>query len=113
MENQIKHIHAGDLMDAYKIGKLLFLTASPRYAYDEKVKKYTDEVVAVNVQCMPIEYGATPITVRVPCDAEKDLPAPGSEIRFAGLVAVPYITTARSGRSYIAISYKADGIITD
>lgn len=113
MKNQIRRIYAGDLMDAYKVGKLLYLSAAPRRAYDGDAKRYTDEVIALNIQCMPVEYGATPITVRVPCEVERDLPSPGSEIHFQGLVATPYIATSRSGRSYIALSYKADGVVKD
>lgn len=113
MENKIKRIHAVDLMDASRVGKLLYLSAAPRRAYDEKEKRYTDEVIALNIQCMPVEFGAVPITVRVPCEAENDLPAPGSEIRFEGLKAVPYIASGRSGRQYIALSFKADGIVKD
>lgn len=113
MDNRMKRIHATDLMDAYKVGKLLYLGVSPRYSYDEQAKRYTGEIVALNVQCMPVECAVTPIIVRLPCDAETTLPQPGNEIRFAGLVATPYIATSRGGRSYIAVSFKADGVMAD
>lgn len=113
MNSSIKRVHANDLMDAYKVGKLLYLGVSPRYSYDEQAKRYTNEVIALNVQCMPVECAAAPIVVRLPCDAETALPQPGNEIRFVGLVATPYIATSHGGRSYIAVSFKADGVMID
>jgi len=105
------YIKASDMMDASRVGHLLYLSSAPKYRYDDTAKRYTDEIEAINVQCLPIDSGSAPIVVKVPCEAEQHLPKAGQPIRFVNLSVVPYIRTTRGGHSYIALSFKADDII--
>src|SRR5688572_8643573 len=128
MQKRIKVQHG----DAFPKGAVIKGAAEPVWDFDKSTKEHRVQAVDVNKngegtghlmwQVVVIDFDEeagkkdTAVTVKIaaphqPVPPKNDTPFPLTPVEFVGLTALPYVEEGANGRSRIAWSFRAEGMV--